>query len=93
MAEGKKKKALQQLEASIKNALNGFATGIESKKLEKKIGKYSSDLAELILKQKDGSKKTKAAKAKKVPVKKVKSVIPIKKKQAFLLEWKIIAGG
>ena len=80
MADGKKKIAQQQLEAAIKNALHGFATGIESKKLEKKIGKYSNDLAELILKHKDDSPKTKAVKPKKAAVKKASKVSPAKKK-------------
>ena len=80
MAEVKKKKAQQQLEAEIKNALNGFVKAIDSKKLEKKIGKYSADLSELILKHKDSSQKEKAIKGKKVSQKKKKQVVPVKKK-------------
>lgn len=77
-----KKEAVLQLETDIKKALSAFAAGIESRKLEKKITKHSTDLAELIVKLKQPVKKEKAkpAKAKKAakPVKKV--IPPVKKK-------------
>lgn len=83
MAAGKKqaKKEYQKLELSIKKALGGFATGIKNKKLEKKIKKYGSDLAALILKLKEPTGvKVKKAKEKITPVKKADKSIPVKKK-------------
>lgn len=78
-----KKEAEHQLETDIKTALAAFATGIESKKLEKKISKHSADLAELIVKLKQPVKKekTKPVKAKKAAAKQVKKVIPPVKKK------------
>lgn len=78
-----KKEAVQQLETDIKKALSAFAAGIESKKLEKKITKHSTDLAELIVKLKQPVKKEKAkpAKAKKAAAKPGKKVIPPVKKK------------
>ena len=78
-----KKEAVLQLETDIKKALSAFAAGIESRKLEKKITKHSTDLAELIVKLKQPVKKEKAkpAKAKKAAAKPVKKVIPPVKKK------------
>lgn len=78
-----KKEAVQQLETDIKTALIAFAAGIESKKLDKKIIKHSTDLAELIVKLKQPAKKEKAkpAVAKETAVKSVKKVIPPVKKK------------
>ncbi len=84
MAAEKKqtKKEQEKLELGIKKALGNFTTGIKSKKLEKKIKKYSSDLAGLILKLKEpaAKPKTKKAKSKSAPAKQAKKSIPAKKK-------------
>ena len=90
MAAEKKqsKKEQQKLELDIKKALGSFTAGIKSKKLEKKIKKYSSDLAGLILKLKEPVvtgkvKKVKTqtkTKAKITPVKQAKKSTASKKK-------------
>jgi len=70
-----------QLEADIKTALSAFATGIDSKKLEKKINKHSADIADLISKLKKKAKKKKAnkPKTKKTESKSVKKVKELEK--------------
>lgn len=70
MAADKKgeKHSFLKLAVEIKTALKDYAKGVDSKKLEKKIDKYSTGLAELI------------EKLRKQAGKKVKKVIPKKKK-------------
>ncbi len=67
MAADKKgeKHSFLKLAVEIKSSLKNYAKGIESKKLEKKIDKYSTGLAELI---------------EKLRVQPVKKVVPKKKK-------------
>ncbi len=76
------KKQQQKLELRIKKVLGKFTTGVKSKKLEKKIKKYSSNLAGVILKVKEPAKsvKVKNAKAKNAPVKQVKKSMPANEK-------------
>lgn len=64
------KHSFLKLAVEIKSALKGYTKGIDSKKLEKKIDKYSAALAEQI------------EKLKKQAGKKAKKVVPKKKKAA-----------
>lgn len=64
------KHSFLKLAVEIKSALKGYAKGIDSKKLEKKIDKYSAALAEQI------------EKLKKQAGKKAKKIVPTKKKVA-----------
>lgn len=77
MANAKKKNDAKKLETKIAKALRGFTKGIKSKKLDKKITKYSGDLSELIVKYKDDSQKAKTVKGKKVAVKKEGKTQPV----------------
>lgn len=76
------KKQQQKLEADIQKTLENFTTGVKSKKLEKKVKKYSAELAELIVKHKEPAAKAKPkkAKVKNAPVKRVKKSVPAEKK-------------
>ena len=68
------KHSFLKLAVQIKTSLKDYAKGIDSKKLEKKIDKYSTGLAELIgkLKKKAGKKVKKVVPKKKAVVKKAK---------------------
>lgn len=84
MAPEKKqsKKRQQKLESDIQKTLGNFTAGVKSKKLEKKVKKYSAELAALIVKHKEPIAKTKSKKAKpkSIPVKQVKKTVPAEKK-------------
>lgn len=77
MAADKKgeKHSFLKLAVEIKSALKNYAKGIDSKKLEKKIDKYSATLAEQIdkLQQQAGKKVKKVVSKKKKVVKKTKT--------------------
>jgi hypothetical protein len=64
-AENKQiKKEQEKLELRIKKALSKFTAAVKSKKLEKKVKKYSAELAALIVKHKEPAAKAKSKKAK-----------------------------
>lgn len=85
MATDKKgeKHSFLKLAVEIKSALKNYAKGIDSKKLERKIDKYSTVLAEQIekLKKQAGKKVKKVVAKKKKVAKKVKTpIVKVKKK-------------
>jgi len=68
------KHSFLKLAVEIKKTLKDYAKGVDSKKLEKKIDKYSSGLADLIekLRKKAGKQVKKVVPKKKKVVKKAK---------------------